>query len=412
MVLIAGGCALGGENGDRDQHQFEVFTWYTSGSEAAAKELLFEHLTEETGVEIVDGAVAGASGTNAQAVLQSRLQGGDAPETWQTYAGTALEAYVDSDYLMDLTDIYETEGLADGTLPEAVIEGLTVNGSIYGVGAGGISQGNMLWYNVDLMSEVGIEMTEETTYEEFLESLDKLSDAGITPLCLGDSAGYGSRVEFEAALSAALTSDEWMELFAGELEWTSPTVTAAVEEYMRLRPYHNSDNATLDWTDATRMLGEGDCAAMIMGGWAYGELLNQGYEEGQDFDYVAFPGSSDKFVAVADTFVISQETPEQHAEAWVRTLTDPDVQVAFSHEKSTVPTNESVDVDDLDAYAGWATEQFRDEEVDVIYSLNSGSVAPPAFMQAYQDALVSLHANEDVGVYTETLAAITNSEQS
>src|SRR5258708_39701637 len=60
--------------------KLEVFSWWTSGGEAAALDALFKVYKEHNaGVEIVNATVAGGGGSAARPVLQTRLSRGDPP---------------------------------------------------------------------------------------------------------------------------------------------------------------------------------------------------------------------------------------------------------------------------------------------------------------------------------------------
>ncbi|MHC1785231.1 MAG: hypothetical protein AB9891_21205 [Anaerolineaceae bacterium] len=68
-----------------------VFSWWTSGGEAAALDALVATLKEyDPTVEFVSATVAGAIGSNACAVLQTRLVGGNLPDSWQIYPGSEM----------------------------------------------------------------------------------------------------------------------------------------------------------------------------------------------------------------------------------------------------------------------------------------------------------------------------------
>lgn len=87
-------------------------------------------------------------GNNAQAVLQTRLQGNNPPDTWQTHPGTAIAQYLDSGILADLSSVYAADGLSK-VVPKELITSVSRDGKIYGVSTGA-HRGNELWYNKKL----------------------------------------------------------------------------------------------------------------------------------------------------------------------------------------------------------------------------------------------------------------------
>ncbi|MFN2282603.1 MAG: carbohydrate ABC transporter substrate-binding protein, partial [Anaerolineales bacterium] len=71
--------------------QVEVFSWWTGGGEAAGLEAMIGVFNAEyPDIEFINAAVAGGAGTNARAVLATRLQSGDPPDSWQGHAGQEL----------------------------------------------------------------------------------------------------------------------------------------------------------------------------------------------------------------------------------------------------------------------------------------------------------------------------------
>lgn len=78
----------------------EVFSWWTGGGEEAGLNALIEVFNAENpGVEFINAAVAGGAGTNARAVLATRLQAGDPPDSFQGHAGAELMDYIEAGQL-------------------------------------------------------------------------------------------------------------------------------------------------------------------------------------------------------------------------------------------------------------------------------------------------------------------------
>ena len=66
--------AASGKPGGR----LEMFSWWTTGGEEAGLKAMYAiYEKSHPGVEIVNQAVAGPAGSNAKAVLKTRMQGGD-----------------------------------------------------------------------------------------------------------------------------------------------------------------------------------------------------------------------------------------------------------------------------------------------------------------------------------------------
>src|SRR5271157_3966467 len=94
------------------ERKLEVFSWWTSGGEAAALDALFKvYKKQNPGVEIINATVAGGAGFAARPVLQTRLAGGKPPDSWQTHPGRELlDQYVGPGYCEAITGLYKNEG--------------------------------------------------------------------------------------------------------------------------------------------------------------------------------------------------------------------------------------------------------------------------------------------------------------
>src|SRR5215468_5928547 len=140
-----------------EDKKLEVFSWWTSGGESAALEALFAvYKKQDPGVEIVNAAVAGGAGSAARPILQTRLAGGNPPDSWQTHPGwELLGQYVEPGYCEAITELYKSEGW-DRVFPKELVASLlTKNREIYAVLVG-IHRGNVLWYNTKLLQKNAI----------------------------------------------------------------------------------------------------------------------------------------------------------------------------------------------------------------------------------------------------------------
>jgi raffinose/stachyose/melibiose transport system substrate-binding protein len=109
-----------------------------------------------------------------------RMQAGDPPDLFQSWGGGGLAEQVDAGLVKDITaDVQPWIG----DLNEAAVGMYQVDDKQYGIpfdlGMVGF------WYNKALFEQAGI-TAPPATWEEFLEDVQQLKDAGITPLALGE----------------------------------------------------------------------------------------------------------------------------------------------------------------------------------------------------------------------------------
>ncbi len=89
--------------------KLEIFSWWTAGGEAGALKALFDvYHKHYRDVQIVNATVAGGAGTNAKAVLKTRMLGGKPPDSFQVHAGHELiDTWVRSGYMAPLTGLFK-----------------------------------------------------------------------------------------------------------------------------------------------------------------------------------------------------------------------------------------------------------------------------------------------------------------
>ena len=266
------------------ERKLEVFSWWTSGGEAAALDALFNvYKKQDPGVEIINATVAGGAGSAARPVLQTRLAGGKPPDSWQTHPGRELLGqYVEPGYCEAITELYKSEGW-DRVFPkELVVNLLTKDRKIYAVLAG-IHRGNVLWYNTKLLEKNGIKVGNQMTFDQFFAACDKLKAAGIPALGVGDSGIWASAQLFENTLLGVIGPKGWTDLFSGTMQWDDPQVKEAMKLFAKMQDYVNPDHSALSWDQAIKALMEGKVAFSSMGDWAYGEFRQGQYERERRF---------------------------------------------------------------------------------------------------------------------------------
>src|SRR5215210_3001490 len=173
-MVAAVACTREDTVSDQATNNLEVISWWTSGSEEQALNVLFDaYRKAHPGVTIVNATVAGGGGSNASVVLAQRLLRGNPPDSWQTFPGGALRQYAAQNQLSDVSDVVRDSGLG-ANVPKVVQDGLTVNGKQYGVPTSA-HRGNVLFFNQKLLAKAGVASPSAGyTPENFVSDLAKL----------------------------------------------------------------------------------------------------------------------------------------------------------------------------------------------------------------------------------------------
>lgn len=380
----------------------EVFSWWTSGSEHAALQKLFDTVQgANPGLKAVDAAVSGGAGTNAKQVLATRLSSGDIPATWQTHAGGALGDYVKQGVVNDLSDLYKTEGWAS-VLPKTILDSLTVDGKIYAVPAG-VHRGNNMFYNKAVLDKVGVTLTAATSWADFEAAAVKIKAAGVAPLCLGDKDVWTDATLLENLIIPEVGAEGWNGLLTGKVKWTDPKVSTAIEHFKTARSWAQADHQALDWTGAVAALAEGKCAFNSMGDWEYGELLvKQEKVDGKDFGATVI-GDSGLFVTVTDVFVAGKGSKNQDgAVAWLKALMDTKAQLEFNQLKGSSPARNDVDVS-TSGPVGQTNAKALASGTLVPSLVQDQANIPPAISAAMSDAVTLLVSSGDGAAFSKAM---------
>ncbi len=403
-LAACGGAGSTGGSGESGPGSLEVFSWWTSGSEAAALDTLFNGFKAKApDVEVVNAAVSGGGGSNAKQALATRLQGGDPPDSWQLHPDQDLAETVEDGSAADVTELYTQNGW-EGKLPAQIDEMLKVDGRYYAVPVNA-HRANVLWTNPAVLQKAAVSWSDSTTLDQFVADLPKIQATGTTPICLGDKDVFASAQLLESVLIAKLGPARWNGLFDGTTPFDSPDVRSAVETYRTLLEAANTDHSALTWDQAVVNMTDGKCAATLMGDWAYGEMVNKGKKEGTDFAYLPFPGTSGTFVFVGDAFVIPAENaPNPEAEkAWLSVMLDPQIQKDFNLAKGSSPVRTDVPLDDFPAYQQAAANSLRSDQI--VSSLAHGQAAAGEFAQTYADAVTTFNGGLDVDAFVSTMSS-------
>jgi glucose/mannose transport system substrate-binding protein len=374
--------------------KLEIFSWWTAGGEGEGKEALFKIYREKyPDVEIIDATVAGGAGSNAKAVLATRMTGGDPPDTFQVHAGHELiDTWGVADVLEPVNFIFEEEGWLD-FYPADMISILSSGADILSVPVN-IHRSNVLWYNKSVFESIGAEAP--TTWDEFFTVAAQLKAANITPLALGDSGIWTSLHLLENILLGTLGPEDYMGLFDGTVKWDSAGVTEAVNIFVRALDNVNTDHSALSWDQAAQYVIDGTAAMTIMGDWAEGFFKSKGWTPDVEFGYVPAPGTAGSFNALSDTFCLPKDIKDRdNAIAWLKICGSKEGQDAFNPLKGSIPARTDADLSLYDVYLKSAIADFGKDTITP--SIAHGAAVSETWVADISDVVTTLVADKDVG---------------
>lgn len=381
--------------------QLEIFSWWTAGGEADGLNAMYAVFAEQhPEIEIVNATVAGGAGSNAKAVLATRMQADDPPDSFQVHAGHELiDTWVVADKMEPVTFIFEENGWLE-SYPPGVIEVLSYNGDIWSVPVN-IHRSNMTWYNLDALASNNL--TVPTTFDEFFAAADTLQAAGVTPLALGDNGIWASTHLFENVLLGVLGPEGYRGLWTGATDWNSAEVTTALETFARMLDYVNEDHAALSWDQAAQLVADGDAAMTIMGDWASGYFTSIGLAPNEGYGFAPSPGTAGTFMMLSDSFGLPKGAPHRdNAIAWLTLAGSKEGQDAFNPLKGSIPARTDGDRALYDAYLQSAMDDFAANEITP--SLAHGAAASEGWVTAFNDVMTLFVTNRDVAAAQTAMA--------
>lgn len=391
------------EGGGDSSAPLDIFSWWTgAGEEDGLKALIALFEEKHPDVPIENAAVAGGAGTNAKAVLASRMQGDDPPATFQVHGGAELnEGWVAAGKMETLNEFYEAEGLND-KFPKDLIDMVSKDGDIYSVPVN-IHRGNVLWFNQKVFKENNLEAP--TTFDEFFEVADALKAKGITALALGDKEPWTATHLYETVLLGVLGTEDYGKLWTGELAFDDEKVVEAAEIFKKMLTYVNEDHASRNWQDASQLVANGEAAMNVMGDWAKGYLVNDlKLVINEDFGYVPTPGTAGQFMVITDTFGLPKgvENPEG-VKKFLSVLASVEGQDAFNPLKGSIPARVDAEIEKYDQYGKDTIEDFKTAKLAA--SLAHGSAASEGFLTKVNQNINIFVTQQDVDQFTASLVA-------
>ena len=323
LAIVAAGCGGGDDDGG------------VEGSEDVSGDIsimaIWGGAEQESFQAVIDGFMEAypnvnveynSGGDNLAPLLASAVEGGNPPDLAAIGQPGLMAQFAEQDAIQPIDDLRQTIVDAFG---ESVADVGAVDGTQYGVMFKGANK-STVWYNVAAFDEAGVEPPE--TWDEFLEAMDTLKAAGVTPLSVGADVGWPITDIFENVYLRSAGPELYDQLARHEIPWTHESVTEALGIMADLFASDNMAGGTetaleTEMPDSVAKVFRDDpeAAMVIIGDFAPGvtETTLEPEEGYNVFDFPSIEGSEPAVMGAGDIFVQFRDSPA--ADAFLEYLT-------------------------------------------------------------------------------------------
>lgn len=329
---------------------------------------------------------------DAETALRTRCSTNDVPDIITTYPMSQMyQDMMRAGLLMDLSGEEVLNRVTEESLELAQCDGkdyaIPTVMSAYG-----------LYYNKDIFAANGIEMPEDLTYDQFLDILQKLKDAGVQPIVFRDKDAGGVRQEADRV--SGIINNDITQVFErvakGETSLTKePEIRMMAENMLKIREYGQTDTMGTGEEQAVSDFINGKAAMFINGSWFVTEVLKDNAD--LNVEMVPYPnpagGTSKIPVSIDLAYSISASLNEQEKEAALRFIdfmTSPEIAQEFADREGSPTT--VVDVTCKAPQLKRVSEMIANGE----YFACPSNLVPAGMFEAWQPYLQELIIQKDI----------------
>ncbi|MHB1629503.1 MAG: ABC transporter substrate-binding protein [Bacilli bacterium] len=384
----------------------QIFSWWTGvASSKALKGMIGVFNEHYPGIKVTNDAVAGGAGSNAKAVLASRMEAGNPPGTFQVHAGGgSLLSWVQAGDMQPLNSLYQSQGWYK-VFPKSLLNLLTINGKIYAVPVD-MQRGNVTWYNPGVFRKYHLALP--TTFPAFFKDAAILKSHGVTPLALANHGNWEATLLFSDVLLGTVGPVKYDQLLTGKASWNMYGVKEAANTFVRMMAYTNTDYSALHWQQADQLVAQGKAAMNVMGDWAQGYFTTALHlKPGVGFGWAATPGTHGVFGAVSDVFGLPAKLKDQTPTLdFLKVLGSKQGQDVFNPLKGTFSPRLDANPKLYDAYSRAAMQSYKRDKLVLV--IGQGAVNP-GFTNSFNNAMEIFVTNHNVKQFVSAVASAAQS---
>ncbi|MGI0519467.1 extracellular solute-binding protein [Microbacterium maritypicum] len=403
LVLPLAACAGGDSTATDGQVEISFFhRWPNEPKNTYYSDIVAEFEKENPDIKVtVESVLNDAYKDKVKVVAGSA----NAPDVLFTWSGSFVDELVSNDALLDLSPWLEKDTEFRDSFYPSQLAAFAVDDAQYGLPVG--MQSKLFFYNKDVFEDLGLEVP--TTWDEFIDVLEKIQDAGLTPI------EYGAQEQWTIAHYVGTLNQRVVdpEVFAADQdpakgEFTDEGYVEALERFQELAEYMNDDLTAVGHEVARNAWIAGEAPIMYMQSAEVGYFGDAAFEYGTfNFPEVAGgKGDPEELTGAPEGFGISKTTkhPEE-AERFLEFLLSKESGIAYAEQagelSAVVGAVDDADVPeiskelaqgivDASAMTTWLDNAYDPQIVQAYLSetqlMLSGQQTPEGVMSAVQEA--------------------------
>ncbi|SPH18738.1 putative sugar-binding periplasmic protein [Defluviimonas aquaemixtae] len=315
----------------------------------------------------------------------------DAPDLANWYAGNRMAPFVTSGQFMDVSDVWEANGLKDSL--GSALASMTIDGKQWGVPYTYYQWG--IYFNKDAYAAAGVDVPgpEGVNWEQFISNCEKFAEAGIDCITTGTKALWPGAGIFDYLNLRTNGYEFHMDLTAGEVAWTDDRVKATFAEWAKIQPYLTKNHAALDWQDAAALLVQGKAANYVMGNFAVA-VFKEGGMTDDNLGFMPFPTINPDVPRAEDAptdtvHIPAGATNVEDAKKFLAYLATADAQNKINAAMGQLPINkDSTVADDPFLRAGFEMLSTAEGGIAQFFDRDAPAEMAKAGMEGFQEFMV------------------------
>jgi len=347
------------------------------------------------------GITVNYTGTrDVNAVLTTRLQAGNPPDTAGLPGPGQMAQYAREGKLVDLSKVLDVNRMKQQYAQSWMDLG-TVDGKMVGIFLKASLKG-LIWYVPSALKAEGITIPPKS-WDELMADSKRLADAGKTPWTVGLESGAASGWPgtdwIEDFVLRTAGPDKYKQWYEGKLKWTSPEITKAFEMFGQIvndpkMSYGGKQfELATNFADTFTPMFTSPPGAFFMHQATFMQgMIQTQYPDKKpvtDFDFFGFPQIDPKYAkaveAAGDMFGMFNDTPQ--AAAFTDYLTTAEAQSYWVKGGSGLSPNRNVDLSVYpDPLSKRAAEVLTQADIVVF---DGSDMMPSAMNDAFFSAIMS-----------------------